>query len=250
MSQSPSQIVLPLLALLFIAGGCGASPASAGTRTGPDIAPIEESLLQPADLTFSGSDPALKLEIDQVEVQVGITLDQAKKLFPRPGRSFPIQDLPPGLDSQFEVTGWEQGPRSIGMISARGRVALFLEIEERADEALALEQVSQITSINGKPSRTIHIGQVRYWFWDSPGERIMVCLSPDTLGRLALSTALGHPSLMSALKMNPELAAKDAEESERLRKLQPAPAAGPEKESSEPEPLKAADEDSSSSADL
>lgn len=182
-----------------------------------------EKLLEPADLTFTGADPTLKLEIDQVEVQVGITLDQAKKLFPRPGRSFPIQDLPPGLDAQFEVTGWEQGPRSIGMISARGRVALFLEIEERADENLALEQVSEISQANGQPSKTIHKGLVRYWFWESPGERIMVCLSPDSSGRLALSTALGHPSLMTALKMNPEIAVADAEEAERLRKLQPDP---------------------------
>lgn len=231
MFQFPSRLVLPILALLAIAGGCGSiPPAVMAEGDAPALTTEEEKLLEPADLTFAGSEPTLKLEIDQVEVQVGITLDQAKRLFPRPGRSFPIQDLPPGLDSQFEVTGWEQGPRSIGMISARGRVALFLEIEERADEELALEQVSQISQANGLPSKVIHNGQVRYWFWDSPGERLMVCLSPDTVGRLALSTALGHPSLMTALKMNPELATKDAEESEKLRKLQPAPPQPTEKE--------------------
>lgn len=225
MSQFPSRLALPLVLLIAFAGGCSsATPPPASPAASQAALPTaEEPLLEPADLTFAGSDPVLKLEIDQVEVQVGITLDQAKKLFPRPGRSFPIQDLPPGLDPQFEVTGWEQGPRSIGMISSRGRVALFLEIEERADEELALEQVSQISQANGMPSKVIHKGQVRYWFWESPGERLMVCLSPDTAGRLALSTGLGHPSLMTALKMNPELAEKDAAESERLRKIQPAP---------------------------
>lgn len=231
MFQFPNRLVIPILALLIIAGGCSSasSPATSPGSVQSDLPATEETLLEPADLTFAGSDPVLKLEMDQVEVQVGITLDQARKLFPRPGRSFPIQDLPPGLDPQFEVTGWEQGPRSIGMISARGRVALFLEIEERADEELALEQVSQISQANGLPSKMIHKGQVRYWFWESPGERLMVCLSPDTSGRMALSTALGHPSLMTTLKMNPELAEKDAAESERLRKIQPPPPAEPEK---------------------
>jgi hypothetical protein len=229
--QFPSRLFIPILALLIFAGGCSTAttPAVTPGNVQADLPAAEESLLEPADLTFGGSDPVLKLEMDQVEVQVGITLDEARKLFPRPGRSFPIQDLPPGLDPQFEVTGWEQGPKSIGMISSRGRVALFLEIEERADEELALEQVSQISQVNGMPSKVIHKGQVRYWFWDSPGERLMVCLSPDTAGRLALSTALGHPSLMTALKMNPEIAEKDAAESERLRKIQPAPPAEPEK---------------------
>lgn len=221
--QFPKRTVITFASLLVILVGCSPAPqpqAAAGETPAPTT---PETLLEPADLTFAGSEPVLKVEIDQVEVQVGLPLDQAKKLFPRPGRSFPIQDLPPGLDPQFEVTGWEQGPRSIGMISARGRVALFLEIEERADEALALEQVSQISQTNGPPSKVIHKGQVRYWFWDSPGERLMVCFSPDTVGRMALSTALGHPSLMTTLKMNPELAERDAEESERLRKLQPQP---------------------------
>jgi len=160
------------------------------------------------------------------EVKLGISLDEAKKLFPRPGRSFPIQEIPAGLDSQFDVTGWEQGPLSVGMISAKGRVALFLEIQDRADEASALERVAEISGRQGLPTATVTHGSTRYWFWEAPGERIMVCLSPNGAGRHSLSSALGSPVLMTTLRMSPQLAEEDAIEAEKLFRVQPKDAAG------------------------
>lgn len=217
-----SSLWLSALALALVSAGCSGGQAQSPAAQSQPVEAPAETLLNPATLVFPASEPQLSLKMQDSEVKLGISQEEAKKLFPRPGRSFPIQDLPSGLDSQFEVSGWEQGPLSIGMISAKGRVALFLEIQEKADEASALERVSEVSSRHGLPTSTIHQGNVRYWFWDVPGERIMICLSPDGSGRFALSCALGHPILMSTMRMSSPLAAEDAAEAEKIMLRQPA----------------------------
>lgn len=220
--STASFLWLSCLVCALALAGCGSGPQNqASAPTGPSAEAPAETLLNPASLVFPSTDAALSLKIQDSEVKLGLSVEDAKKLFPRPGRSFPIQDLPSGLDSQFDVSGWEQGPLSVGMISAKGRVALFLEIQEKADEAAALERVSEVTNQHGIPSATITEGQVRYWFWEATGERIMICLSPDGSGRSALSCALGHPVLMSALRMSPPMAAEDAAAAEKIRLSQP-----------------------------
>lgn len=222
LSGTASLLSLSLAGLLLLAGcSSPAGPAAAKPGEETQVQAPAEQLLSPASILFSKDEPHLTLRMLEAEVRLGLDLEEAKKLLPRPGRSFPIQEIPEGLDGQFDVTGWEQGPQSIGMISAKGRVALFLEIQEKADQDSALERVAEISGRHGLPSQTVSQGTTRYWFWEAPSERIMVCLTPSVGGRFSLSCALGNPILMTALRMSPQLAQEDAVEAEKLLKAQP-----------------------------
>lgn len=221
LSGTGSSLFLSLASVLLL-GGCSASGGSLPqANNGTQVQAPAEQALSPAAILFPKEDPHLTMRMLEAEVKLGLNLEEAKKLLPRPGRSFPIQEIPEGLDGQFDVTGWEQGPLSIGMISAKGRVALFLEIQERADQDSALERVAEISERHGLPSTTVTQGPTRYWFWEAPSERIMVCLTPSGGGRFSLSSALGNPVLMTALRMSPQLALEDAAEAEKLLKAQP-----------------------------
>lgn len=217
-----SSLFLSLAAFLLLAGCSDSGSGSPSqSKDGVQALPPAEQALSPAAILFPKEEPHLTLRMLEADVQIGLNLEEAKKLLPRPGRSFPIQEIPEGLDGQFDVTGWEQGPLSIGMISAKGRVALFLEIQERADQDSALERVAEISDRHGLPAAAVAQGTTRYWFWEAPGERIMVCLTPSGGGRFSLSSALGNPVLMTALRMSPQLAQEDAVEAEKLLKAQP-----------------------------
>lgn len=222
LSGTASLLFLSLAAVLLLSG-CSASGSITASQTpnGGPAQPEAEQALSPAAIVFPKEAPHLTLRMLEADIQLGLNLEDAKKLLPRPGRSFPIQEIPEGLDGQFDVTGWEQGPLSIGMISAKGRVALFLEIQERADQDSALERVAEISDRHGLPSAAVTQGGTRYWFWEAPGERIMVCLTPSGEGRFSLSSALGNPILMTTLRMSPQFAQEDAVEAEKLLKAQP-----------------------------
>lgn len=214
-------------------GGCASGQTAAEEpRTAP--AEVPAVVVEPAELQFSESAANLTFETDGQTVVVGDAMDKVALLFPKPARAFPIADLPEGFSSQFDMRGWEMAATSIGFIGARGRLALILEILDRADEDMIQNRVARAAEASGPFSETVTVGSIRYWFWETQGARKMICASPDEGGRLSLTTALGHPKLMTALRMNRELAEQDAVAAQKLlndaaaqRPQTPPPAAEP-----------------------
>ncbi len=121
LSGTASLLFLSLAAVLLLSG-CSASGSITASQTpnGGPAQPEAEQALSPAAIVFPKEAPHLTLRMLEADIQLGLNLEDAKKLLPRPGRSFPIQEIPEGLDGQFDVTGRAESPSFLR--SRRGRI--------------------------------------------------------------------------------------------------------------------------------
>lgn len=198
-------------------GGCsGPNAPTAGSLDSPESQQQEEFTPQQMAFRASPSERGLFEMWNGVPVTVGANIEELLRIAPRPVRSFPLTDLPSGLSRDFEVKGWETRQGSVGFITTENRLALMLEVFDQVDEDFVSQRVQTSIDLHGTPIDVVRSGEVRYWFWSEPGSRIMLCATPDHLGRLTFASALGNPALMTVLRMNPELAKTDAQRGEEL----------------------------------
>jgi hypothetical protein len=214
--RSPAFLLILALSLILGAGCSGQLSAAPGS---PE--PLEgqaEDEFTPQQMAFrtSPTERGLFEMWHGVPVTVGANIEELLRVAPRPVRSFPLTDLPSGLSRDFDVRGWETRQGSVGFITTENRLALMLEVFDPVDEEFISQRVQTAIDLHGIPSHTIRTREVRYWFWSESGSRIMLCATPDHLGRLTLASALGNPALMTVLRMNPELAKADAQRGEEL----------------------------------
>jgi hypothetical protein len=217
-----------LVAAVLGLAGCGA-PARTSAAPPADLSVAENPALvefTPESLAFIDRpirSVVFELISDQ-EVHIGDSLDDVYKLLPRPRMAFPMTEVPPGLSSRFTVKGWESRLGAVGLIGSGGRLALYLEVLDQADEEAIRDKVQLAKRLHGEPTSIIERDEIRYWFWEDVQARKMISVAPDPQGRRTLASAMGHPEIMSALRMSPGLAEVDA--SAAVEVLRRTPASG------------------------
>lgn len=228
-----------------ILGGC--SPPAQIQASSHDSEPVHSIQVRfPAEpekspLCLVGEDDNLRL---------GSTVEQAFTVFPKPSRAFEFSGAPRSLDDSFRGRGWEHVSESFGVITTGGRVAVALltyasvdeerlsdivrtytELLERRVARAARSNTGQIGSVDGflkawrwegpegdnlVTAQVVAGSKIRYWFWEWGNQRLMIATAFMKEGRMDVSVALGHKSVMDVLRMGQEAARVDQVEAERL----------------------------------
>lgn len=194
-------------ASLLALAGCGP------LLNGEDIEPDEGVVTLPE--SFSAGNLYLVGE-EGTRIHIGDPTSLAQQAFPKPKKSFAITTVPNGLEEKLQVYGWENISRSFGVLTQKGRIALALDVMEKAPEQAIQTKVEAAMKEFGEPVAIYAAGKVQYWFWESDQVRMMYCAAPDERGRVAFSMAIGYPPLMDHFRMSPGAASEDRVTAERL----------------------------------
>ena len=209
-----------LLPLLLLAG-CAAPEKVTVEPPTQDVKKLDSiafltDVLPGQDLALLHGDARLYL---------GVTRSEAIKIFEPQERSTPFSNLPEGFADNFTASGWERGTFSFGCIGYTQEdrlngsrtlddvVVLAMVTREDVDADIVAEALRVYSANFGPPdpdtaNRLQGQGQ-DYWFWTVPGRRLMISASVDPKGKRSLTIALGAPTLMTHLRMSPDLAVED-----------------------------------------
>lgn len=197
--------------LLSSLAGCSTPPPITASGNAP-----EEPVEVVVELPKKPDEGKYYLENDGRKLFVGDAVEQAFVVYPRPDRSFAIDNVPETLAGPYEAKGWETTRRSFGVITMRQKVAVALLIDDRATDVDVQNALTELITKHGDASNIVEAGNNRYWFWDSPDSRLMLCASVDEQKRMNLALALGNPRVMTVLRMNSILAQEDVKTAQQL----------------------------------
>lgn len=168
-------------------------------------------------VTESSLGASLQLRREDSAVRIGMTPEAAVSgAFGRPGRSTRIEELPPGFDESFAVSGWESGRRTFAAVAKEGQVVLALDQTDRATDREVSDAFRTYETAYGEPMAEVVTDHVRYAFWQNGSVRLMV-VSYAGNGESSVTVALGLTPAMDRLGMNYESAQRDAEAAESRR---------------------------------
>lgn len=197
--------------LLANLAGCSAPPTITASGNTPED-PVELIV----ELPKSPEEGKYYLENEGKKLYVGDAVEQAFAVYPRPDRSFAVDNVPESLSGPYEAKGWETTRRSFGIITTKNKVAVALLIDDRATDVDVQNALTELITKHGEASNIVEAGNNRYWFWDSPDCRLMLCTSVDEQKRMNLALALGNPRIMTVLRMNSILAQEDVKTAQQL----------------------------------
>lgn len=202
--------VLGLLGLSLFGGGCGAPQ---------QMSAIEVQARPAATVAIPDEYPETEIVLvrDRARLRVGDSAAAAFSMFPKPRRAFEFFEDPPNLKGEFVGRGWEAPLESFSVILHADRVILAVYESLGADQG-QVEKVFAETGSGIPLSKLAAVvsGDVRYRFWESEGQRLMVCAYTAPSGKPALVLAIGDVAVMDALRMSHPAATNDANAVRRL----------------------------------
>jgi hypothetical protein len=221
-----SKPLLAILPLALVLAGCSDEMATTGgpaaQTAGPKVVVTEP--------TFAPSTKHLTLPGIDGDVTLGESRMDALKPYPKPEAASLLTSLPPALRglAGFSAESWQSGTEGFGLVLYSDRVCLAEHQKEKATEADLLALIAALKAKNdpdatttGANPKTISGTFVRYWFWQSGNERLMVsAFQNPTDSTLSITTALGvsgdpanvkDVGVMDTLGMSLEKAREDAD---------------------------------------
>ncbi|MEX2244169.1 MAG: hypothetical protein WD716_10030 [Fimbriimonadaceae bacterium] len=209
--------LLPLLLLV----GCAAPEKVTVEPPAQDVKELDSVVF----LSGVPPDQDLALLHGDSRLYLGVTRSEALGIFEPQERSTPFSNLPEGFADNFTASGWERGTFSFGCIGYTQEdrlngartlddvVVLAMVTREDVDADTVAEAL-RVYSANFGPPDEDTTGRLQgqgldYWFWTVPGRRLMISATVDPKGKRSLTIALGVPTLMTHLRMSPDLAVED-----------------------------------------
>lgn len=214
-----SRAAIGALALSLL---CGCAQSSSSPSATP-----ETTATQPAPGTFpvpkwDMSDRLGLLADDNSLVQVGDSAEIFRSHFPRSAslaRSLGGDDIPMDIlqDTHWSVAGYEyeNASRGAGAILYDNRVAVAMRQLESVQEQEVQQEVAKYKAQFSTP-RTVFSSRVRYWFWEVPPVRLMVCAFKTDQGTYNLTTAIGDDDVATKLGISPDVAETNKDTVEHL----------------------------------
>lgn len=166
----------------------------------------------------SPSRRSLGMVVGESVVRVGDDEDSVYEEIPKPKGGFDVRDAAPVTGEGLRSRGWSTGDQTFVTVSKQGKVLLALWSLERVGKA-TLGEVLADQEARNETAQSVVVGEfTNYRFWEQGSERLMVCDTIDNERRQYVAVAVGHTSLMDALRMNPTLAAIDKQHAESTLK--------------------------------
>lgn len=200
------------VSLIFGLGGCSDS-GSAPNHNG--LAPTE---------TSDGEVELPKVQISTLEVpntedlgiihngerlRLGDLREIGLDVFSVPTRAQMFREELPVLNDSMKAEAWEDGARSFGLITQKGRIALAIYTEDKVTENRINDVVADHERAFGSAAVTVSGNNVNYRFWSRGSARVMICDATDWKQKRSVSIAVGHFELMDVLRMSAKAAEQD-----------------------------------------
>lgn len=173
--------------------GCGNGPQVAQESPAPRPAP---ELEYPGDF----QDSRLALFNDGAMLKVGDSALRINEVFPKPPRSFVLNDRPPQLPRAYATRGWQTNEEAVATILVEDHIAMIVRTREGVELADVEQAIREYERLFGEPTRIVK-DDYRFAFWSDGGASLMIGNAVDLNGRMSLTYALGHPELMKSLNM-------------------------------------------------
>jgi hypothetical protein len=143
-------------------------------------------------------------------VRVGDTWQTAREVFPQPSTAFEFDDLPERFRQTYKARGWETAKEGFGVITYQGRIVSAMHQTERATQ----DQLKAVLDtyrerLGPAPPTEVEGRQVRYYFFEREGQRLMVSAFQGDGDGIRLTEAMGVDEVLNALGINPETAQRD-----------------------------------------
>jgi hypothetical protein len=173
--------------------GCGNSPQVAEESPAPRPA---------AELEYPGDfqESRLALYNDDAKLNVGDSALSMNEVFPKPPRSYMLNDRPPRLPMVYATRGWQTNEEAVSAILVEDHIAAFVRTREGVELSDVEEAIAEYERLFGEPTRIVN-GDYRFAFWSDSGAALMIGNAIDLNGRMSMTYALGHPELLKSLNM-------------------------------------------------
>lgn len=148
-------------------------------------------------------------------IQVGDAWDKAKDVFPEPRDAFEFSDLPKGFGNDYKARGWETARQGFGVITFDDKIVSAMFQDDDVSTDRLTEILDTYTRVLGRPA-TVESTQVRYWFYEKAGQRLMICAESADRNTVRLTEAMGDDVVLNALGIGVPEAQRD---SVRLRQI-------------------------------
>lgn len=176
----------------------------AGCRTGDpattDLPEGEGSVASAVSEPLPIQDSRLHLLHHGNSLNLGVNYDEALKVFEPPKNAFDFTELPPNFRPPYRARGWETAKEGFGAITYNTRIVLAIWQTDQGDlrtyESLVATYAAEFPTV---PSDEVTNGKVRYTFYESNGQRLMILAVPDAGSTVHITVALGLNETMSAI---------------------------------------------------
>ena len=185
----------PVVLAAGILVGCrAAEPAAADVPDGET--PAASAVSEPLPI----QDSRLHLLYHGTPLSLGVNYEEALKVFEPSKNAFDFTELPPNFRPPYRARGWETAKEGFGAITYNTRIVLAIwqtdEGDLRTYEKLVATYASEFPTV---PAQEVTNGKVRYTFYESNGQRLMILAVPDAGSTVHITVALGLNETMSAI---------------------------------------------------
>lgn len=186
---------MPLVALAIGASaGCGGSQK-------PDPKPASESAepTKNIDLSSGIGSSVLGLIKNRRLVRVGDTAEKALEAFEKPDKAKVLSEPPPNWPKTIRATGWEAEDRGLGLLLWNERIvgALYSEYDTTPERIAQIK--SDYTNTFGPSEAVSDTKNVHYSFWEDAENRLAICSTLNSKGKLVVTIGVGTKSVMDNL---------------------------------------------------
>jgi len=212
-----------LISASFLLAGCSdsgpATPHNGMAPTENSEGEVELPKVQIASLEVPNTED-LGIVHNGERLRLGDLREIGLEVFPVPKRAQIFREELPVLNDSMKAEAWEDGLRSFGMITQKGRVVLAVYTEDRVAENRINDVVADHERAFGTAAVTVPGSNVNYRFWSKASTRVMICDTTDFKNRRSVTIAVGHFELMDVLRMSAKAAENDHNAAEaRLKRI-------------------------------
>jgi len=203
---------MPILAVLGLGSiACNTQP-KAETKPAVDTA----TATKPVDVPQNVETSVLGLIKNRRLVRVGDTAEKALEAFEKPEKARVLSEPPPNWPKDIRATGWEAEDRGLGVLLSNERIVGILYTEyETTPERIAQIQ-SDYTNTFGPAQAVSDTENVHYSFWEDAENRLAICSTKNSKGKLVVSVCCGVKKIMDSLGFSLSEAKEESQRAEQI----------------------------------
>jgi hypothetical protein len=192
------------LGVAVLMTGCRAGEPTPSDNPDGELA-SSSTVAEPSPIRDSG----LHLLHHGDSIRLGVNYEEALKVFEPPKNAFDFAELPPNFRPPYRARGWETAKEGFGTITYNTRVVLAIwqtdEGDLRTYEKLVSAYATEFPTVT---AQEVTNGTIRYKFYESNGQRLMILAVPDAGATVHITVALGLSETMSAIGADPAQASQ------------------------------------------
>lgn len=202
---------LILAAFALAVAGCTPQPKAESKPLSAPSAPTK-----PIDLPQNLQASTLGLIKNRRLVRVGDSPEQALEVFDKPDKARAMSEAPPNWPKDIRATGWESDDKGLGILVSNEKIVGLVYCEYETTPERISEIKGDYASTFGDAQAVSDSMNVHYSFWEDDDNRLAICSSKNSKGKLVVTVACGVKQIMDNLGLSISDAKKESEAAERI----------------------------------